>query len=139
MYESLMFTWFEKIWQTYAREKQKELVFERSFMVYDAFKAHKTDNVKVLLATNNTNLVLAPACINACINKPFKGVLSNFWEDYVTNIVTNLTETEQQRESFKLPLPSRQDTVNWIAEGINYLKNHPDMIENSFRVCGITA
>ena len=36
-------------------------------------------------------------------------------------------------------LPSRQDIVNWIAEGINYLKNHPDVTENSFRVCGITT
>ena len=58
---------------------------------------------------------------------------------HIANIVTNLTETEQQRDSFKLPSPSRQDIVNWIAEGINYLKNHPDMIENSFRVCGITT
>ena len=33
----------------------------------------------------------------------------------------------------------RDKNVNWIAEGINYLKNHPDMIENSFRVCGITT
>ena len=75
-----------------------------------------------------------------CINKPFKGVLRNFWEDYVANIVTNLTETEQQRKSFKLPLPSRQDIiVNSIAEGIDGLKNHPDMIENSFHVCGITT
>ena len=36
-------------------------------------------------------------------------------------------------------MASRQDIVNWIAEGINYLKNHPDVIENSFRVCGITT
>ena len=36
-------------------------------------------------------------------------------------------------------MPSRQDIVNWIAEGINYLKNHPDVIENSFHVCDITA
>ena len=36
-------------------------------------------------------------------------------------------------------MPSRQDIVNWIAEGINYLINHPDVIENSFRVCGITT
>ena len=56
-----------------------------------------------------------------------------------TNIVTKLTETEQQRESFKLPSPSRQDIVNWTAEGINYLKNHPDVTENTFRVCGITT
>ena len=36
-----MFNWFEKVWQTYSREKQKELNFERSFMVYNAFKAHR--------------------------------------------------------------------------------------------------
>ena len=75
-----------------------------------------------------------------CINKPLKGVLRNFWEDYVAKIITNLTETEQQRKSFKLLSPSRQDIiVNLIAEGINDLKNHPDMIENSFQVCGITT
>ena len=38
MDEFLMFTWFEKVWQTYARKKQKDLGFGRSFMVYDAFK-----------------------------------------------------------------------------------------------------
>ena len=58
MDESLMFTWFGKVWQTYSREKQG---LERSFIVYDAFKADKTDKVKVLLAMNNTNLVLVPA------------------------------------------------------------------------------
>ena len=74
----LMFTWFENVCQTYANEKQKELDFDQSFMVYDAFKARKTDNVKVLLATNNTNLALVPAgctfkChpLDMCINKSF--------------------------------------------------------------------
>ena len=36
-------------------------------------------------------------------------------------------------------MASRQDIVNWIAEGINYLKNHPDVIENLFGVCRITT
>ena len=36
-------------------------------------------------------------------------------------------------------MPSRRDIVNWIAEGMNYLKNHPHVIKNSFRVCGITT
>ena len=31
------------------------------------------------------------------------------------------------------------ENINWIAGGINYMKNHPDMIENSFRVCRITT
>ena len=34
-------------------------------------------------------------------------------------------------------LLSRLDIVNWIAEGIYDLKNHPDAIEDSFHVCGI--
>ena len=54
-----MFSWFKKGWQTYSKEKQKELGFDRSFMVYHAFKAHKTD--KVLLAANNANLALVSA------------------------------------------------------------------------------
>ena len=48
-------------------------------MVYDAFKTHETDNGKVLLATNNTDLVIVPAgststCqpLDACVNKPFR-------------------------------------------------------------------
>ena len=36
-------------------------------------------------------------------------------------------------------MPSRQDIVNWFAGGISYLKIHPEVIENSFRVCGITT
>ena len=45
----LMFTWFEKVWQTYGQEKQKELNFDWLFMVFNAFKVHKTDNVYMLL------------------------------------------------------------------------------------------
>ena len=51
-----------------------------------------------------------------CIKKPFKGVLRNFLEDYVADIVTNLNETEQQGKNFKFPSLSRQNIVNWIAE-----------------------
>ena len=41
--------------------------------------------------------------------------------------------------SFKLRSPLRQHIVDLIAEGINYLRNYPVIIENSFRVCGITT
>ena len=57
---SLMFTWFEKVWQTYGKEKQKELSFDWLFMVFHAFKAHKTD-VYMLLEITNTNLALVLA------------------------------------------------------------------------------
>ena len=80
MDEPLMFTWFAQIWKTYADEKQEQLCFNRSLMVYDAFKAHTTDDMKVLLATNSLQMVPAGCTSNCqpldvCINKPFKAVL----------------------------------------------------------------
>ena len=52
MDESLMFIWFDQVWKSYAEKKQKELDFNRSLMVYDAFKAHTTDEMKVVLSIN---------------------------------------------------------------------------------------
>ena len=127
-------------------KKNKELGFKRSSVVNDVFKTQKPDNENVFLATSNTNFELVAAghtskCqpLDVCFNNPFIDVLRNLSEPYITNIVTELTEIDQQRERFDIPSPSRQDMVNWIAKGINYLKNHSDFIENSFRVCGMTA
>ena len=115
-------------------------------MVYDAFKAHTTEEMKAVLSINSTNLIMLPSgCTSKCqsvdvgINKPFKGLLRNYWEDCVADIVTNLSEEEQNSEKFKLPSPSRQAIVNWVAEGFSYLQSHPEMIEKSFSVCGITT
>ena len=101
------------------KKNQKELDFNRSLMVYDAFKAHTTDEMKAALSINSTNIIMVPpGCtskcqpLDVCINKPFKGVLRNCWKDYVADIVTNLSEEERNREKFKLPSPSRQAIVN---------------------------
>ena len=91
-------------------------------MVYDVFKAHKTDEMKAILSINSTNLIMMPpGCtskcqpLDVCIYKHFKGVLRNCWEDYVADIVTSLSEEEQNSEKLKLPSPSRQAIVNWVA------------------------
>ena len=139
-----MFISFDQVWKSYAEKKQKELDFNRSLMVYDAFKAHKTDEMKAVLSINSTDLIMVPpGCtskchpLDVCIYKHFKGVLRNCWEDYVADIVTNLSEEEQNSEKFKLPSPSRQAIVNWVAEGFSYLESHPEMMEKSFSVCEI--
>ena len=83
-------------------------------MVYDAFKAHTIDEMEAVLPINSTNLIMVlpgftSKCqpLDVCVNKLFKGVLSNCWEDYVADIVTNLSEEEQNNKKFKLPLPFR--------------------------------
>ena len=139
-----MFIWFDQVWKSYAEKKQKELDFNRSLMVYDAFKAHKTDEMKAVLSINSTDLIMVPpGCtskchpLDVCIYKHFKGVLRNCWEDYVADIVTNLSEEEQNNKKFKLPLPFRPAIVNWVAEGFSYLESHPEMMKKSFSVCEI--
>ena len=136
--ESLMFIWFDQVWKSYAEKKQKELDFNRSLMVYDAFKAHKTDEMKAVLSINSTDLIMVPpGCtskchpLDVCIYKHFKGVLRNCWEDYVADIVTNLSEEEQNSEKFKLPSPSRQTIVNWVAEGFFFLLTEPSRNDRS--------
>ena len=113
-------------------------------MLYDAFKAHKTDEMKAVLSINSTDLIMVPpGCtskcqpLDVCIYKHFKGVLRNCWEDYVADIVTNLSEEEQNNKKFKLPLPFRPAIVNWVAEGFSYLESHPEMMKKSFSVCEI--
>ena len=107
MDESLMFIWFDQVWKLYAEKKQKELDFNRSLMVYDTFKAHTADEMKVALSINSANLIMVRfGCTSKCqpqdvyINKPFKVVLRNHWEDDVADIVTNLSEEEQNSLNF---------------------------------------
>ena len=68
-----------------------------------------------------------------------QSVLRNSWEEYVADIVTNLSKEEQNSEKFKLPSPSRQATVNWLAEDFSYLQGYSEMIEKFFSICGITT
>ena len=59
MNEPLMFISFDQVWKSYAeKKKQKELDFNRLLIVYDAFKAHTTDDLKAVLSINSTNLIM---------------------------------------------------------------------------------
>ena len=142
----MIFIWFDQVWKPYAEKKQKELDFklDRKWYMMPSKHTQLTAEMKAVLSINSTNLIMVPpGCTSkchppdVCVKKPFKGVLRNCWEDYVADIVTNLSEEEQNSEKFKLPSPSRQAIVNWVAEGFSYLQSHPEMMEKSFSVCGI--
>ena len=42
-------------------------------------------------------------------------------------------------DDFKLPLPSRQDMVDWVEEAYKLISSNKDMVMHSFDVCGITT
>ena len=91
--------------------------------------------MKVLFARNNINLALVAAdctskCqqLNTCINKPNKGILRNFWKTISLTVLLISTKTEEQRENFKLPSPSKHKILLTVL--LNYLKNYLDIIKN---------
>ena len=46
--------------------------------------------------------------LDVCINKPFKGVLRNCWEDYIADIVTTRKKSRTVRS---LNFPSHPDKL----------------------------
>ena len=82
MDEGLMEVWVEEIWSKYVREVSKQLGFDNSLLIFDAFSAHKTDDVQSKLVENKSDiLMIPPGCtskcqqMDVCINKPFKAIL----------------------------------------------------------------
>ena len=47
--------------------------------------------------------------------------------------------TPSSTSDYKLPLPTRQDIVNWVEKAHKTLSNDKAMVKNSFDVCGITT
>ena len=79
------------------------------------------------MAENNVGSQEVPAgctskvqVLDVSLNRPFKSVLTECWEDYVletTNTVMN--EVALNDPKFKLPSPPRQTNVDWVFKGYN--------------------
>ena len=144
MDEGLMEVWVEEIWLKYVREVSKQLGFDNSLLTFDAFSAHKTDDVQSKLVENKLDiLMIPPGCtskcqpMDVCINKPFKAILRKCWVNFISKIIEKIPATIP--DDFKLPLPGRQDMVDWVEEAYKLISSDKDMIMRSFDVCGITT
>ena len=58
MDEGLMKVWVEEIWLKYIKEVSKQLGFVSSLLTFDAFSAHKTDDVQSKLVENKSDIFL---------------------------------------------------------------------------------
>ena len=67
MDEGLMEVWVEEIWLKYVREVSKQLGFDNSLLTFDAFSAHKTDDVQSKQVKNKSDiLMIPPRCTSKC-------------------------------------------------------------------------
>ena len=82
MDEGLMEVWVEEIWLKYVKDVSRQLGFDNSLLTFDAFSAHKTDDIQSKLVESKSDiLMIPPGCtskcqpMDVCINKPFQGIL----------------------------------------------------------------
>ena len=141
MEEGLMEVWVEEIWLKYVREVSKQLGFDNSLLTFDAFSAHKTDDVQSKLVVNKSEILMilpggTSKCqpMDVCINKPLKAILRKCWVNYISKIIEQIPATTP--DDFKLPLPSRRDMVDWVEEVYKLISSDKDMVMCSFDVCG---
>lgn len=113
-----------------------------ALLVYDSFKAHLTDLVNDAFAKANTTICVIPGgCtsilqpLDGSLNKPFKACLRESWSDYILQHVKEVDEDNPQKI---LPTAVKQDILNWIEEGCQYLKDNRAMIQKSFIVTGVS-
>ena len=115
-----------------------------SLLTFDAFSAHKTDDVQSTLVENKSDILMnPPGCtfkyqpMDVCINKPFKAILHKCWVNNISKIFEQMPATTP--DDFKLPPPSRQGMVDWVEEAYKLISSDKDMVMHSFDVCGITT
>lgn len=146
MDEVRMNMWLDHIWIPYTEKVQTELEFSKSFLTLDAFSAHKVDSVLEKMAENNVGSLEVPAgctskvqVLDVSLNRPFKSVLTECWEDYVLDLVNEAESADLNDPNFKLSAPSRQHIVDWVQKGYDYLVLKKEMVAKAFEVCGVTT
>ena len=77
--------------------------------MFDSFEAHKTEQVKRLLKSENTDLSVIPGgltsvlqSLDVCLNKPFKDRLSSSDESFDDDLIDELfaSDSESDFEGF---------------------------------------
>ena len=123
----LVITWLKKILLPYTK-KAKTLI------IIDSFSAH-TDAAFVL-ALNNIDLALIPGgCtskvkpLGVPLNKPFTA------HHQQIELITSCTEATK---SGNLKPASKVKLVAWVKQGMEYLKEHPNMIKKAFLVYSLS-
>ena len=109
----------------------------------DAFVAHLTDGVEVQLLESNLDIRPIPAgCTSKCqpmdvsINKPFKTVLRRRWVKYFAGAVEGFPNANGDT-TFELTVTTRQDMIERVKEGFDYLVQDQVMLKKSIKFAAL--
>lgn len=132
MDEALMLRWIQDIYLKYTGK-------ERSLLVLDSFRAHKTEKVLKALRKGNTVPAIIPGgCtskiqpLDVSINKPFKAELRKEWTAYMRTASQKLSVGE------KVKAATKELVIKWLENACDYISSNRTLIMKSFLVCGIS-
>ena len=130
-----MKTWFNKVWKK--RPGGNEINKRKSFLVMDSFEGHKTDAIKNIARSENTDLAIIPGGLTSivqpldvCLNKPFKDKLREKWNIWMSSGQFSYTK------GGNLKKPGYDIICKWILEVWTAIPR--EMIVKSFKKCGIS-
>uniref|UniRef100_A0A674I2H4 DDE-1 domain-containing protein n=1 Tax=Terrapene triunguis TaxID=2587831 RepID=A0A674I2H4_9SAUR len=133
MDESETIEWLEKVWN-----KRPGALFKKpAMLVWDMFRAHKTDEVKNVAKNMKTTLAVIPGgltsvlqLLDVCLNKPFKDRLRKMWSEWMCSGMAKLTEGRNHMK------PEINLVAQWIKD--SWVSIPSEMVEKSFRKCCIS-
>uniref|UniRef100_A0A8C3IBY8 HTH CENPB-type domain-containing protein n=1 Tax=Chrysemys picta bellii TaxID=8478 RepID=A0A8C3IBY8_CHRPI len=125
--------WLEKVWN-----KRPGAFFKKpAMLVWDMFRAHKTDEVKNVAKNMKTTLAVIPGGLTSvlqpldvCLNKPFKDRLRKMWSEWMCSGMAKLTK------GGNLMKPEINLVAQWIKDA--WVSIPSEMVEKSFRKCCIS-
>ena len=118
-----------------------------TLLLFDNFKAQRTETILKYLDSNNVNVVLVPPnctdrlqLLDLSVNRSAKKFLRNeFQEWYAQQVCTQL-----QSKVDKQPVNLRLSVVKplgakWMVNFYNYIQTKPGLVQNGFREAGILS
>uniref|UniRef100_A0A8C5WL18 HTH CENPB-type domain-containing protein n=1 Tax=Leptobrachium leishanense TaxID=445787 RepID=A0A8C5WL18_9ANUR len=125
--------WLDKIWC----HRPGSLLRKRALLVWDMLSAHLKKSIKSAVRNACTDIAVIPGGLTSqlqpldvCLNKPFKDRLRQMWADWMCSDALTTT---------KSGLPQRLDITvvcRWVKDAWESMP--PEMIQKSFRKCGIS-
>ena len=110
----------------------------KTLLIIDRFSTHTDAAFTLLASKNNTDLaIISGGCtskvqpLDVSLNKPFTAVAHH----QQIELITGCTEATK---SGSLKPTSKAKIVAWVKQGMEYLKEHLDMIKKAFLVCGLS-
>lgn len=133
MDESGTLEWLDTVWG----KRKGALLKKPSMLVWDAFRAHHTDKVKVRCREMKTSVALIPGGLTSllqpldvCLNKPFKDRLRAKWIEWMSSSDAAVTKGNNLKKVDIVTI------AEWVKEA--WLDIPSDMIVRSFKKCSIS-